>query len=539
MKIARYIILTALIVAFFSCKKEYNDASLLSSPAAFDNTLSPSAGDRSYDKRYSFPEIDWKMFETHEEKVQALQIPDSDLKIMDTYTLIWVLFDYPLLFDAFAYDDIQYGLEHTLSQFNAFREWYHREDKIESFDYFRERWESERVPTGVLSPIEEGRHSLTNQLIACFSRLPVLAEEYDKAGITIEQNHLKSHKVLKTTSSNYANYYATTPLGSIVDVYPSSGYYSSSEIQSIRAYFQHYYPNAIILSDPTYSYNCHAYAWWMSEGGNERWMDNPSTYIVDGSYIQVDCPLDIPHKVAYYNGSIIEHSAVYTAEADTRLVSKWGPSCLMKHSVLDCPYSTSDIRDYRLKWEISGDSLVDLQLTPNGQASPATAIYSVSDFPSTCSIEWSVSGLASIVNGQYSPTVSLSILGNFSIGATMTNTSGHSTTIFGKKVKASHAPIVTDIDFFQYWPTSPGHYVMKVIANKSNGDFSWETTGGVLQDLTYPYDATFMMEPTLFKEILFSQPGIYTITVESMLDNHYYLFEKNVYVDASLAVSNY
>ena len=121
----------------------------------------------------------------------------------------------------------------------------------------------------------------------------------------------------------------------------------------------------------------------------------------------------------------------------------------------------------------------------------------------------------------------------------MTNSSGHSTVIRKKQVKASHAPIITDIDFFQYCPISPGHYVMRAVANKSDGVFSWSTTGGSLQDLTYPDDASFMAEPQLYKEIVFTQPGVYTITVESMLDNHYYLYQKNVFVNESFWVSDY
>ncbi len=48
-----------------------------------------------------------------------------------------------------------------------------------------------------------------------------------------------------------------------------------------------------------------------------------------------------------------------------------------------------------------------------------------------------------------------------------------------------------------------------------------------------------MAEPQLYKEIIFTQPGVYTITVESMLDNHYYLYQKNVFVNESFWVSDY
>ena len=540
MKTIRYF-LVALMLVPFSCeieKYEVPEESLVNHYFNDDEIVGISDQNHASKERYQFPELDWKTFGTHAEKVQALQIPEATLARMDTWTLVRALFDYPLLFDAFAFDDIQHGLEHTLSQFNAYNEWLSREDCIESFMSFQEELESNRT-LGILTPIEEGQMSLKAQLIAPFLNLLDIVDECDNPRISDESSSQRAHYGYRTAPNNYADYYASTPLGSLVYVFPGTGSYSPSDILSIRNYYQTHYPNAVVLSDPTYSYNCHAYAWWMSEGGNARWMNDPSAYISDGSYIQTTSSENIPKKVAYYNGLTIDHSAVYTAEADTRLISKWGNKCLMKHKVLDCPYPTSDIRYYRLKWEISGDELIDLQLAPGGTAIPAMAVHSVSDFPTNCTIEWSVIGAATILNGQNSPSLTLSVLGNYSVEATLTNSSGHSTVIRKKQVKASHAPIITDIDFFQYFPISPGHYVMRAVANKSDGVFSWSTTGGTLQDLTYPDDASFMAEPQLYKEIIFTQPGVYTITVESMLDNHYYLYQKNVFVNDSFWVSDF
>lgn len=540
MKTIRYF-LVALMLVPFSCeieKYEVPEESLVNHYFNDDEIVGISDQNHASKERYQFPELDWKTFGTHAEKVQALQIPEATLARMDTWTLVRALFDYPLLFDAFAFDDIQHGLEHTLSQFNAYNEWLSREDCIESFMSFQEELESNRT-LGILTPIEEGQMSLKAQLIAPFLNLLDIVDECENPRISDESSSQRAHYGYRTAPNNYADYYASTPLGSLVFVYPETAYHSSSDLLAIWDFYQTSYPNVVILSDPTYSYNCHAYAWWMSEGGNARWMNDPSAYISDGSYIQTTSSENIPKKVAYYNGLTIVHSAVYTAEADTRLISKWGNMCLTKHNVLDCPYPTSDIRYYRLKWEISGDELIDLQLAPGGTAIPAMAVHSVSDFPTNCTIEWSVIGAATILNGQNSPSLTLSVLGNYSVEATMTNSSGHSTVIRKKQVKASHAPIVTNVDFFQYFPTSPGHYVMRAVANKSDGSFSWSTTGGTLQDLTYPDDASFMAEPQLYKEIIFTQPGVYTITVESMLDNHYYLYQKNVFVNESFGVSDF
>ncbi len=48
------------------------------------------------------------------------------------------------------------------------------------------------------------------------------------------------------------------------------------------------YPNAEKLSEPTYRYNCHSYAWYSQDTEtNDLWIDYPSQFYEDGSYIDV------------------------------------------------------------------------------------------------------------------------------------------------------------------------------------------------------------------------------------------------------------
>lgn len=86
-------------------------------------------------------------------------------------------------------------------------------------------------------------------------------------------------------------------------------------------------------------YNCHGYAWHVSDGGNKvRIEGGPGPYI-DGdyhSYVLTD-NTDTLRKV-YYNG--VRHSAI-TTETQDIVISKWGNGALVRHAVNDCPY-----RDY-------------------------------------------------------------------------------------------------------------------------------------------------------------------------------------------------
>ena len=75
------------------------------------------------------------------------------------------------------------------------------------------------------------------------------------------------------------------------------------------------YPNATQLNPPsaTRSYNCHAYTWHMTEGGNAVWIglysiSDESIYMTDGSYVQVQQE-SYPGKVYWGFGT---HDAITT-----------------------------------------------------------------------------------------------------------------------------------------------------------------------------------------------------------------------------------
>jgi len=74
--------------------------------------------------------------------------------------------------------------------------------------------------------------------------------------------------------------------------------------------------NIILVADATTTYNCHGYAWYMSEGGSQPvWMGwstkTIKTYWEDGSYIVTNSTDTAATKIAYLtaNGDEI-HSAV-------------------------------------------------------------------------------------------------------------------------------------------------------------------------------------------------------------------------------------
>ena len=78
----------------------------------------------------------------------------------------------------------------------------------------------------------------------------------------------------------------------------------------------------------TKTYNCHSYAWNMTEGGLTCWLEQGAglhRYWLDLSYVETT----EAENFFYYNG---DHSAVVSITHPGKYESKWGPSLLMRHT---------------------------------------------------------------------------------------------------------------------------------------------------------------------------------------------------------------
>jgi hypothetical protein len=123
------------------------------------------------------------------------------------------------------------------------------------------------------------------------------------------------------------------------------------------------YNGAVLIEAPSYQYNCHAYAWHVSEGGNKVWIGRDpiivtaeDVYWTDGSYIEVN--ENEATKVSYHeNGN---HSAIRLNS--TWYQSKWGSAGVVKHHPNDVPsaYQPSMTKKYykRTPPSISGPSTI-------------------------------------------------------------------------------------------------------------------------------------------------------------------------------------
>lgn len=135
--------------------------------------------------------------------------------------------------------------------------------------------------------------------------------------------------------------------------------FSEEEKDSHTEFISETFPNATILSESTHTYNCHSYAWNMTEGGPTCWINyktidnanNISKYWLMNEFYSTS-PNGNILKIYYYNA---DHSAVPSDTTPSKYISKWGNYPLMLHDPDYNPYGTE--KQYFYKRLYSNDLL--------------------------------------------------------------------------------------------------------------------------------------------------------------------------------------
>ncbi len=115
--------------------------------------------------------------------------------------------------------------------------------------------------------------------------------------------------------------------------------------------------SADIISSCSAKYNCHGYAWHMSDGGDTtiiRYEPEVVKYFngTNSTYKKVNGTGK--YRKIYYNGA--QHSAIVDPDYTNWVISKWGSGPLVRHLPDDCPFN--DQYEYILEYyELIIDSL--------------------------------------------------------------------------------------------------------------------------------------------------------------------------------------
>lgn len=213
---------------------------------------------------------------------------------------------------------------------------------------------SEYLETGLSGELPDEawravRQEVTDELTSSYSLATDIAVDSD--GSQVSDGALALDGVIEPLATY--NTTVRTPRGSAVAALVITDQWTSAQMAQINLDIQRSYPSVTRLRQPSKAYNCHAYAWHRQAATSNVWINNPSLYMSDGSYIPVagsSYVNTIPsggnvsgRKVNYVSGA---HSAIVYGNG--YFDSKWGQAGLYRHLPRATPYtSTTALRYYR------------------------------------------------------------------------------------------------------------------------------------------------------------------------------------------------
>ena len=305
---------------------------------------------------------EWKTFTTVELK-EKLNISLVEVENMDTETLLNVVLDYPFLGDIYAFDTSTIALNFLADQFNGLKVLLKREDfkdklvnsyiisshKIMKYENnekiggeernkqkYREALISYPTVFNKLSNMEINTITVASKQVApMIDTNPLIIESPTAFGLSA----LASGGAVIRTGTVY------TPKGKIVSVKELTEM-TAADKTNANNQMAATYPNAIRLREPTYKYNCHSYAWYSTSSANLWWMNYPSNYMTDGSYLKVTTAA-ANDKIFWPNPGY-EHSGIIKSVSGSSktVISKWGACGLYQHLSTQSPYSSSYATTY-------------------------------------------------------------------------------------------------------------------------------------------------------------------------------------------------
>ncbi len=362
----------------------------------------------------------WNSYKTSTDRIAALQIPSNLLYNIPSGELLEICLEFPYTSDVAAFNCFEMGMETIKMKFNGWKELFKRGDFINVLtSKFRET-PFERLDEFSENDIDKGRVLFSDYLITTILNMPAIRKQMNNSQKeqVLQIAQTKTERLSEISDfSNSINIEAIKRLheslsmdlgnitiGEVIGDYQIVGrltpkgstVYAGQLIGSdINAYMKAFYRNeaeynygALYVSEATRQYNCHAYAWHISQGhaNDYVWIGNgydsisakqrENIYWEDSSYIEV--PEAIATHISYDEVSA-DHSAV--KYDSSRYISKWGAWPLVIHLPNEVPYDTSQPKKYYIRnnLSISGSSaLCD------------SNDYSVTNLPSGASASWNM-----------------------------------------------------------------------------------------------------------------------------------------------------
>lgn len=336
---------------------------------------------------------DWGNLKTEKERFAVLQIPEERLSSMSTHDLMITCLNYPRMGLFMAFNSSQYGMDLIIRNFNGLRELLNRDDApMELLSLYRQMYQSEdglknwgvdqsfwsirRCYFELLLSQDDiiDKMSESDRAVLADAAREKLFYKMDNQSVYSGFDYTLTLKILNrtlkgvdrvendnasellssiastgflgqgvTTFAVQSNGVIYTPNGTAVPLSATESELTEDKKNQIKNDYLLQYPNIIYVSEATTSYNCHGYAWYMSDGhaSDKVWIDNGTVahFWRDGSYVFTTTPNE--SSKVYFLGS--DHSAIQeTRNGISYLKSKWGKGPVFLHTFQDCPYSKDE-----------------------------------------------------------------------------------------------------------------------------------------------------------------------------------------------------
>lgn len=377
-----------------------------------------------YEHPFKQSDAIWNKFSSAKERVLALQIPKDILKDIPTHNLLKVCLNYPYLTDMFAYNSQIEGFNALVQEYNGFKEILKRKDLVDAL-----LEEYEQVPQNIhlinyANEEEKGNFSFKHFVLTYLLRQSVKGKDVNKNQRERITGLIKINKEMVINNSEIFGALCINAVNGLEDLFRSTNTRANSSLivgQTVSMMDHDYIVSkrktprnsdvwvevlddddltssqktslmynvinnygADFLSEATLTYNCHSYAWHMTEGhSNDRvWLgyfpSDEDIYWNDGSYYEV--PESLATKVRYSN----EHSAVRMS--NNLYWSKWGAWPLVGHAPNNVPVSYGDpYKYYKRTPPITGPSIVC-----------SSATYYIDALPAGYNVTWSFKNASSL-----------------------------------------------------------------------------------------------------------------------------------------------
>ncbi|RZS93020.1 hypothetical protein [Cuneatibacter caecimuris] len=302
----------------------------------------------------------WKEFSSHLDMIEACDVSVEKLNDLTTEELLQYVLEYPLLVDMFLFDSLEDGILALREHCGSLAELLEREDvSTILFDFYEQNIVVSYANYNEADPCDLKDYALEGILSYLYFKGELKNPEKDKFlsfmepeisvclsdSLSLPKTKGCIYKQMSNEQVDLTKKEALdvvyTPVGTPVSIRRTN--YDDADHESLAREAEkemlRTYPNASKIASATYQYNCHAYAWYQSLTNILVWMENPWSYMHDGSYAAVSYSQG--EKIYYdANGASYKGDHSGNITSSSAVISKWGIGPLMRHAHTYCPYYT-------------------------------------------------------------------------------------------------------------------------------------------------------------------------------------------------------